>query len=365
MKAHRLTYVTSAVLKPGSAQAMQIMSMARALGEVLDGDFQLVSCRSSLEDTSVAFHWKQLPCVFQRRGFRYVELAARAALAHGGFHGKRVFTRDIGIAALLDAFGAHVVHEMHHDFRTAVGARLFAHLRDRIRFVAISGALSQYMVRDLGVRAQRVVVAHDGVFLDRYDAVRGIPCAALRKELGIPDDRFVLMHTGSLFSGRGIELFEAVLRKVPDVLCISVGGTQADIVRWQQHYAAFPQMRFLPHQPQELIVRYQMCADALLFPMTKASPIWWCTSPLKLFEYLATGVPIVGSAIGSAAEVVNEGNCVGFDADEPDSLVAAVHWVMRNPDAARARACAGLDMVAKDYTWQARAKRIVEFIEAA
>jgi len=365
VKTHRLSYVTSALLKPGSAQAMQIISMARAFNAVLGSEFQLVSCRSPLEAASFPFAWKQMPCFLQRRGLRYAELAARAAVAHRGFRGMRVFTRDIGIAALLDALGARVTYEMHHDFRTALGARVFAYLRDRIRFVAISAALRQYMVREHGVPESRILVAHDGVFLERYDAVRTIPRAHLRAELGIPEDRFVLMHTGSLFKGRGIEFFEPVLREVPEAACICVGGTEADIVRWRRHYAAYPQIRFLPHQPQDTLVRYQMAADALFFPMTKDSSIWWCTSPLKLFEYLATGVPIVGTAIGSAAEVLNESNSVGFDADAPESAVSAVRWAMHNPVAARARAREGLELVTKHYTWQVRAQRIVEFVEAA
>jgi len=366
LKHSGLSYVSSAVLKRGSAQAVQILSMAQAFGQLLADRFMLVSCAcDAAPELSRHFQWHRIPCRFQSRSPRYVELGIRVAVEYGGFRGRNVFTRDVGIAALLHALGARVVYEMHHDFKTRVGASIFRQLRDRIRFVAISSALKQYMVEQLGVQQSRILVAHDGVFLERYDVLRATCRKELRSQLGIPEGRFVLMHTGSLYRGRGIELFEAVLRAVPEALCVSVGGNEADISRWRTHYAHYQNMLFFPHQPQDRLVQFQMVADALFFPMTKDSPIWWCTSPLKLFEYLATGVPVIGSAIGGAAEVISDCNAVTFDPEDASTLVQAVRWVMQNPDTARKRARLGLDAVERDFTWDMRARRILDFMDEA
>lgn len=362
MNAPPLSYVTTAVLEPGSAQAVQILSMSRAFGRLLSKDFVLVSCACGQAVDSAQFKWHGIHCRFRTRTPRYVELGLKAALMYRGFRGRNVYTRDIGVAALLQALGARVTYEMHHDFRTGIGSALFTRLRGHLRFVAISTALQRYMTEQLGVDKSRVLVAHDGVFVERYDAIRGIPRAELRERLDIPVDRFVLMHTGSLYSGRGIELFEPVLCEVPEALCICVGGSDADATRWRQHYRQYPNMRFITYLPQDKLVQYQLAADALLFPMTKASPIWWCTSPLKLFEYLAAGVPMIGSAVGSAAEVIGDHNAVTFDPEDASTLVQAVRWVMRHPDAARERARLGLDAVRRDFTWDVRARRILEFL---
>jgi len=84
------------------------------------------------------------------------------------------------------------------------------------------------------------------------------------------------------------------------------------------------------------------------------------TSPLKLFDYMAAGVPIVASDLPALREVLtDEENALLVPPGEPDGLARAIERLLGDPalaDCLRGRAFA--DVAA--YTWDRRAERIIE-----
>jgi glycosyltransferase involved in cell wall biosynthesis len=83
-------------------------------------------------------------------------------------------------------------------------------------------------------------------------------------------------------------------------------------------------------------------------------------SPLKLFEYMAAGVPVVGSRIGQVAEVLRDGEtgilCPPGDAV---ALAAALERVMFDGGLRRALAASAREQVLRDHTWEAVVARVL------
>jgi glycosyltransferase involved in cell wall biosynthesis len=79
---------------------------------------------------------------------------------------------------------------------------------------------------------------------------------------------------------------------------------------------------------------------------------------LKLFEYMASGRPIVASDLPSIREVLtHERNALLADPGDPAAFVAAVTRLQREPElAGRLAARARIDVA--DYTWDRRAERL-------
>jgi len=184
----------------------------------------------------------------------------------------------------------------------------------------------------------------------------------LRHELGLPQNKTIVMHTGSLFAGRGAELFDSVIRNFPELCFVQVGGKPVDIKNWQEHYKNYSNITFIGHQGNTTLIKYQMAADLMFLPMTKASKIWWCTSPMKLFEYMATGNPICTSRVGSLCEVVNEANSLQFDPENEQSIISAIQYFIDNREDCTKLGSLCLAEVRKDYSWQKRIDRICRFI---
>ncbi len=83
-------------------------------------------------------------------------------------------------------------------------------------------------------------------------------------------------------------------------------------------------------------------------------------SPLKVFEYLAAGLPVVASRIGQLAGVIQDGvNGLLCPAGDPKSLAAALHRLQIDPDL-RHRMGQAARATAMDHTWEASVRRIFQ-----
>ena len=104
-------------------------------------------------------------------------------------------------------------------------------------------------------------------------------------------------------------------------------------------------------------------ADILIYSGTRKSEKFKkYTSPLKLFEYMASKRPIIASDLPSIREILNTENAILVKPGSAKALANAIKFALENPDF-----CAKISKQAyKDvqkYTWEKRAKRILEFIK--
>ena len=87
------------------------------------------------------------------------------------------------------------------------------------------------------------------------------------------------------------------------------------------------------------------------------------TSPLKLFEYMAAGRPIVASDLPSLREVLRHGdNAWLVQPDDPAALAQGIQHLLAEP-ALAARLAAQAQEEVQAYTWEQRAERILSFVE--
>ena len=85
-------------------------------------------------------------------------------------------------------------------------------------------------------------------------------------------------------------------------------------------------------------------------------------SPVKMFEYMAGGRPIIASDLPTIREVLNEKNAVFVPPDNPSALAQAIEELLKHPERAQEFARqAKRDVLA--YSWDERTKRILSFIK--
>ena len=88
------------------------------------------------------------------------------------------------------------------------------------------------------------------------------------------------------------------------------------------------------------------------------------TSPLKMFEYMASGCPIVAQDLPSFREVLNENNSVIVQAESPQAMYEGIKIVTEDRDLAD-KISRKAKEDAQIYTWRKRAEKIRQMFYAA
>lgn len=351
-------YVTSVLIPAVNAQSVQIMSTAAALAGKLNQDFELVSPLVNDVESSNLSWWRRLSCFFSKGRARYLEFAIRVVFFK--LERKSVFyTRDVLLALIASFKCDTVIYEGH--VRPSLKAKLilkFLLRSKKVGLVVISKALSNYYVGEFKLNELDVCVAHDAVDLEKYRRVR--PNRECFYELGVPRDLKVVLHTGSLYPGRGGELFSGILNNFEDIALVHIGGDEKFLKPYRKMLNSD---RFFCHKhvSQEKLVEYQLSADVLLYPMMRSTPTYWCCSPMKIFEYMASKRPIVCSSIGSLTEIVNNESAYLFDPECLSSLIHSIDSSIYSKDK-EIRASKAYALVEKQFTWHHRADIILRYI---
>ncbi len=191
-----------------------------------------------------------------------------------------------------------------------------------------------------------------------------------RLRLGLPLDSKIILYTGHLFSWKGVyTLAESACYLPSDMHIYFVGGTKEDRKALKDFSVdkKLPHIVFLEHQEHEIIPLFQKSADVLVLPNTaKEVASKYETSPVKLFEYMASGVPIVASSIPSICEIVSNREVFFFTPDDPKNLAEVIIEVMKNSinDASRVKERTdAAKALARTHSWTARAKAISSLIK--
>ena len=281
------------------------------------------------------------------------------------FAGARVLSREAESArSLLLGARPHerVFVEVHRVPEGSARRRwLLDAARDARGIVAISGGVREDLV-ELGVDPAKVVVEHDGFEPALW---RDLPTrAAARAVLDLGADEPVVVYTGGLLAWKGVELLVDAARELPELTFVIAGGMDADVARLRDHAAGLDNVRLDGFQPPARIATYLAAADLGVIP-NRSTPAISAryTSPLKAFEAMAVGLPLVVSDLPSLRELFTDGEDARFfAADDADDLARAIAAVMGDDDLRRGLG-ERLGARADAHSWDARAGRLLAWMD--
>ena len=236
-------------------------------------------------------------------------------------------------------------------------------LRHSDALVCISYALRSALVEKFGLQSERILVAPDGVKKSSL-ALSGLTKAEARLKLGLPDKRIAL-YTGQLLPGKGAEVFvEAASLIDEDVIFLLVGGHGDYLSRLQKQVNKnkLENVILTGFQPPAQIPIYLAAADVLVLPATGGHDISAYTSPLKLFEYMASRRPIVAGDLPVLKEILTDReNALFFAERDARDCADKVKLVLHDKNLAAYLAEKAFQQV-QQFTWDARANDILNFI---
>jgi glycosyltransferase involved in cell wall biosynthesis len=268
---------------------------------------------------------------------------------------------------LLALAGRRVTCEVHQlDLEKELKVLLWGQGLNGLRgIVAISKGLADAL-KNRGARAEKLVVIHDAVDPARFNGNH----SRFRNGSAAPDANFTLGYFGSIAAGRGLEtLFDAA--GATPWLRIRLAGRVSRVdkemnsIIQRTRESLGSRLEWLGSVPYSRIPELMQSCDALAIPYTTELKTVNVMSPLKVFEYMAAGRPIVSSQVGTLREILEEGvDCVSFQPGDQRSLVRTVA-MLRDSATLGNRLSNAAQSKARGYTWNARARRILDLLESA
>ena len=319
------------------------------------------------------------------RRVRFLLSAAAMATKHTD---AVVLTRDLGLAAWLVQLPKSrrppVVYES-HGLADTVAAEMPA-LLGRPDLTPSSRKLRRLARREERVWTKAAAyITITKILADELGSRFGsrlrvfvVPDGAQPLEAGGPDPAavsdhhtvFTAAYAGHLYPWKGVDVFVRALSMVPGVHGLIVGGHPGEpdldrvtrLVRELCLEARVTITGLVP--PREVIGRLRH-ASVLVLPNTASAISERYTSPLKLFEYLTLGRPIVASDLPSIREVLTHGRSALLVAPGDASALAGALGRLRSDATLRATLGAGAAALAPRFTWDARAERLEAALLAA
>tara|TARA_X000000950_G_scaffold215871_1_gene259802 strand:+ start:717 stop:1925 length:1209 start_codon:yes stop_codon:yes gene_type:complete len=164
----------------------------------------------------------------------------------------------------------------------------------------------------LGVPKEKLLVLEDAVDLEKFDLVSD-NIEINRKKLSIPLNKTIVMYCGSLKAGKGINLILNSAKKLEcknDILFYIIGGDENDINYWKNFNGInYNNVIFKSFVEGFQVPQYLKSANILFMPYETKNNYnsvmdLETTSPIKLFEYMASKKPIITSNIETIKKVL-------------------------------------------------------------
>lgn len=230
--------------------------------------------------------------------------------------------------------------------------------------VAISENLKKIIIEKYGASSDRVVVAHDAVDLSEFGGA--MDKTEARRKLDLEQNKKTIVYTGSIFERKGIfTLLETAASLIGEYVFLIVGGGIGDETEKVKKFIKERKLGNVisaGHVFHKKIPVYLSAADVLVLPNSALDERTRdFTSPLKLFEYMASDRPIIASATPTIKEILNNNNAVLVEPDSEENLKAGILKIFDNPEWARGLAQQARKDV-ENYTWKKRVEKILNFI---
>ena len=206
-----------------------------------------------------------------------------------------------------------------------------------------------------------ILVAPNGIDPDVF-LNNSVDKSTARSILNIPASQNVILYTGHLYSWKGVDVLAEAASLLSDSAVIYfVGGTDQDRINFTNKYQE-NNIVTISFQDRDKIALWLKAADILVLPNIPNNALSERhTSPIKMFEYMASGTSILASNLPSLKEILTDEDAYFFQAGDARSLSQALTKLLISSELRQSLA-AQAKIKAKHFTWSNRAQKINDYL---
>lgn len=376
----RLFYITNARIPTEKAHGWQIVKMCQAFAASgADVKLFVPKRRNIIKQEAFAYYGlnksftiSYLRCwdlvKYGRLGF-YLQAAtfALSGLFAGIFKKSDVvYSRDEVFVWAISLFCKNVYYEMHDYPRNHKW--LYKGLFKRVQKIISTNQIKKYrLVNEFNVPEQKIMVQPNGIDLSAFTS--NDP-GAVRSELEIPTNNKIVSYVGkykTFGQDKGVrDIVKAFSKLESNVLLLLVGineDEKKDVESlFRESGVEQGSYRIVPHVSHVGIAAYLQASDVLIMNYPNTEHYAQFMSPIKMFEYMASGTPLVATDLPSVREVLNENNAVLVEPGNTEALKNGITKVLNDKVFAERMARQAREDV-KKYDWNKRAQTLLALMK--
>jgi glycosyltransferase involved in cell wall biosynthesis len=346
------------------ARRAEVSLYASRIGGVVPPSFEALAVRHLPIDRSGRVEERERAALAANEGWRHaIEAEGPFDLVYEryslfSFAGME-YARAIGVPGVLEV-NAPLIEEQ-SQYRQLVDRESAERATRRVfesasLLVAVSEEVAEYL-RRYPESEGRIEIVPNGV-----DAHRFAPRAEVVSSRG---DGFTIGFVGSLKPWHGlsdlIAAFAALSQEARNARLLIVGdGPERS---WLEETIAAAEFRdsvrltgAVPHREVPALLA---AIDVAVAPYPKLTNFYF--SPLKVFEYMAAGLPVVASRTGQVAKLIEDGvTGLLYEPGDVRALSGALDRLRQQPEFRKALGRAARESILKGHTWDAAVERILQ-----
>ncbi|WP_206603140.1 glycosyltransferase [Leptolyngbya ohadii] len=291
-----------------------------------------------------------------------------------------VHTRDWNFVKAAIQNGIPAIYEHHHHEGKTFEPEIVYHPLFQIA-VTVAEPVRESMIAH-GMPSDKVIQLHNG-FNQSFTVRQPDAAASWRQQLlGDPSKvaarsdpskvaarsnrAYLAVYSGGLNAFKGVDLVLKAAKHLPHIQFAFAGGTPEQVEIYQQRSIALglQNVTFLGYILHDRLASLLQAADLLLHPHRSGEEASF-TSPLKFFDYLASGTPIVATEILPLRSFQSAGIAAGWCV--PDSSTALIECITHTLDRYPRQPDGYTHSIqfAQQFSWENRIQTILSYVDPA
>ncbi len=272
------------------------------------------------------------------------------------------------LALALRLGGAKVVYDSHEDFPKAISSKHWIPAPLRLGAALFAGTFEWG-----AARAMSGIVAATPPIARRFPAARTVVVQnfSIVDELTVPNRTAygarppVIVYVGGIAAIRGAVEMVSAVGLLPERLrgILVLAGPASHEELWAELGAGsgWARVKHYGWQSRAQVAELLGTARAgilLMHPVQNYVEAY----PVKIFEYMAAGIPMILSDFKLWKEILGDVGCAIFvDPLDPAAVAAAMEWILDNPEEAERMGARGRIAVQERFNWTTEGEKLVNF----
>ncbi len=278
-----------------------------------------------------------------------------------------VYSNETLPLILATLFSGHTTYEM-HDFPEGKSWLYDLLLKRATNVVSTNQWKKDKLTEKFNLPAEKILYEPNAVELEKFNIADSK--VSLRDNLHLPQDKKIIIYVGMLRTmgmEKGIDTALLTVQKLDEKSeLLLVGGNPEDIEHYRkkaEELGIEKRVIFTGFVHHDMVPKYLKAADIAIAPFPKNNHYEFYMSPMKVFEYMGSGIPIVATDLNSIREITGD-SALLVPPDDAGALAEAVLKLEGDGNLMEEKSKKSLSII-QEHSWEKRAARILDFIRGS